>query len=123
MRGKVVLIDFWASWCPDCIRETPAVRSVYQKYKDKGFDVIGISLDKDQQAMSNYLAKKLIPWPEYFDGRGWGNDFATRLGVRAIPELWLINQRGEVVGTDISADQLETKLVQLIGGGQQVSRN
>jgi len=65
----------------------------------------------------------LIPWPEYFDGRGWGNDFATRLGVRAIPELWLINQRGEVVGTDISADQLETKLVQLIGGGQQVSRN
>jgi thiol-disulfide isomerase/thioredoxin len=123
MRGKVVLIDFWASWCPDCIREMPAVRSVYQKYKDKGFDVIGISLDKDQQAMSNYLAKKLIPWPQYFDGRGWGNDFATRFGVRAIPELWLINQRGEVVATDISADQLETKLVQLIGAGQRVSRN
>jgi thiol-disulfide isomerase/thioredoxin len=117
MRGKVVLIDFWASWCPDCIRETPAVRGVYQRYKDNGFDVIGISLDKDQQAMSNYLAKKLIPWPQYFDGRGWGNDFAARFGVRAIPELWLINQRGEVVATDISADQLETKLVQLIRGG------
>ncbi len=123
MRGKVVLIDFWASWCPDCIRESPAVRGVYQKYKDKGFDVIGISLDKDQQAMSNYIAKKLIPWPQYFDGKGWGNDFATRFGVRAIPELWLINQRGEVVATDISADKLETKLVQLIGGGRQVSGN
>lgn len=121
MRGRVVLIDFWASWCPDCIRETPEVRAVYQKYKDKGFNVIGISLDKDQQAMSNYIAKKLIPWPQYFDGRGWANDFATRFGVRAIPELWLINQRGEVVSTDVSAHQLETKLVQLLGPGQQVS--
>ncbi|HZC58361.1 MAG TPA: TlpA disulfide reductase family protein [Chthoniobacterales bacterium] len=116
LRGKVVLIDFWASWCPDCIRETPTVRSVYQKYKDKGFAVIGISLDKDRQAMSNYIAKKLIPWPQYFDGKGWGNDFATRFGVRAIPELWLINQRGEVVATDVAADQLEAKLSQMIGG-------
>jgi thiol-disulfide isomerase/thioredoxin len=116
LRGKVVLIDFWASWCPDCIRETPTVRSVYQKFKDKGFAVIGISLDKDRQAMSNYIAKKLIPWPQYFDGKGWANDFATRFGVRAIPELWLINQRGEVVATDVSANQLEAKLSQMIGG-------
>jgi thiol-disulfide isomerase/thioredoxin len=116
LRGKVVLLDFWASWCPDCVRETPTVRSVYQKYKDKGFAVIGISLDKDRQAMSNYIAKKLIPWPQYFDGKGWGNDFATRFGVRAIPELWLINQRGEVVATDVSANQLEAKLSQMIGG-------
>jgi thiol-disulfide isomerase/thioredoxin len=116
LRGKVVLIDFWASWCPDCIRETPTVRSVYQKYKDKGFAVIGISLDKDQQAMSNYIARKLIPWPQYFDGKGWGNDFAARFGVRAIPELWLINQRGEVVATDVSADQLEAKVSQMMGG-------
>jgi len=123
MRGKVVLIDFWASWCPDCVREMPAVRGVYQKYKDKGFEVIGISLDKDQLALSNYIAKKLIPWPQYFDGKGWDNDFATRFGVRAIPELWLINQGGDVVATDLSADQLETKLVQMLAGGQQVSRN
>jgi thiol-disulfide isomerase/thioredoxin len=115
LRGKVVLIDFWASWCPDCIRETPTVRGVYQKFKDKGFAVIGISLDKDRQAMSNYIAKKLIPWPQYFDGKGWANDFATRFGVRAIPELWLINQRGEVVATDVSANQLEAKLVSFLG--------
>ena len=121
MRGQVVLIDFWASWCPDCIRETPEVRAVYQRYKDKGFNVIGISLDKDEQAMSNYIAKKLIPWPQYFDGKGWANDFATRFGVRAIPELWLINQRGEVVSTDVSADRLEAKLVQLLKPSQQVS--
>ncbi len=123
LRGKVVLIDFWASWCPDCIRDTPTVRTIYQKYKDKGFEVIGISLDKDQQAMSNYIAKKLIPWPQYFDGKGWNNDFAIQFGVREIPQLWLINQRGEVVATDILADQLEAKLIQLIAGSQQVGRN
>ncbi len=110
LRGKIVLIDFWASWCPDCIREMPAVRQTYQKYKDKGFAVVGISLDKDAQALSNFVAKKLIPWPQYFDGKGWGNEFVTKYGVRAIPEMWLINQRGDVVSTDISIGQLDQKI-------------
>ena len=94
LRGKIVLVDFWASWCPDCVRDMPAVRQTYQKYKDKGFAVIGISLDKDAQALSNFVARKLIPWPQYFDGKGWENEFATKYGVHAIPEMWLINQRG-----------------------------
>ena len=114
LRGKVVLVDFWASWCPDCIREMPAVRRTYQKYKDKGFAVIGISLDKDAQALANFVARKLIPWPQYFDGKGWENDFATKYGVHAIPEMWLINQRGEVASTDISVEKLEQKIEQLL---------
>ena len=80
------------------------VRQTYQKYKDKGFTVVGISLDKDEQALSNFVAKKLIPWPQYFDGRGWENDFAVKYGVRAIPEMWLINQRGDMVSTDTSIE-------------------
>jgi thiol-disulfide isomerase/thioredoxin len=123
LRGNIVLVDFWASWCPDCIRDLPAVRRTYQKYKDKGFTVIGISLDKDEQALSNFVAKKLIPWPQYFDGRGWENPYATKYGVRAIPEMWLINQRGEVVSTDISAEQLDQRIQQLISSGGQLSRN
>ena len=114
LRGKVVLVDFWASWCPDCIREMPAIRQTYQKYKDRGFAVVGISLDKDAQALSNFVARKLIPWPQYFDGKGWENDFATKYGVHAIPEMWLINQRGEVVSTDISVDELDQKIEQLM---------
>lgn len=114
LRGKVVLIDFWASWCPDCIREMPAVRQTYQKYKDKGFAVIGISLDKDAQALANYVARKLIPWPQYFDGKGWDNDFAAKYGVHAIPEMWLINQRGEVASTDISVEKLEQRIEELL---------
>jgi thiol-disulfide isomerase/thioredoxin len=123
LRGNIVLVDFWASWCPDCIREMPAVRQTYQKYKDKGFTVIGISLDKDEQALSNFVAKKLIPWPQYFDGQGWENKYATKYGVRAIPEMWLINQRGEVVSTDISTEQLDQRIQQLISSGGQLSRN
>jgi thiol-disulfide isomerase/thioredoxin len=123
LRGNVVLVDFWASWCPDCIREMPIVRQTYQKYKDKGFTVVGISLDKDEQALSNFVAKKLIPWPQYFDGRGWENDFAVKYGVRAIPEMWLINQRGDMVSTDTSIEQLDQRVEQLLGSGNQLSRN
>jgi thiol-disulfide isomerase/thioredoxin len=114
LRGKVVLVDFWASWCPDCIREMPAVRQIYQKFRDRGLTIIGISLDKDEQALANFVARKLIPWPQYFDGKGWENDFATKYGVHAIPEMWLINQRGEVASTDISVEELEQKTEQLL---------
>jgi len=123
LRGNIVLVDFWASWCPDCIREMPAVRRIYQKYKEKGFAIVGISLDKDAQALSSFVAKKLIPWPQYFDGRGWGNEFATKYGVRAIPEMWLINQRGDVVSTEISVEQLDQRIDQLMSPGDQLSRN
>jgi thiol-disulfide isomerase/thioredoxin len=123
LRGNIILVDFWASWCPDCIRELPTLRRTYQKYKEKGFTVIGISLDKDEQALSNFVAKKLIPWPQYFDGQGWQSQYATKYGVRAIPEMWLINQRGEVVSTDISAEQLDQRIQQLISSGGQLSRN
>jgi thiol-disulfide isomerase/thioredoxin len=123
MRGTIILVDFWASWCPDCIRDLPALRRTYQKYKDKGFTVIGISLDKDQQALSNFVAKKLIPWPQYFDGQGWQSPYAMKFGVRAIPEMWLINQRGEVVSTDISTEQLDQRIEQLISSGGELSRN
>ena len=101
----------------------PAIRQIYQKYKDKGFAVIGISLDKDAQALSNFVARKLIPWPQYFDGQGWGNEFATKYGVRAIPEMWLIDQRGDLVSTDVSTGKLDQKIDQLIQTGDQLSRN
>jgi thiol-disulfide isomerase/thioredoxin len=122
-RGKIVLIDFWASWCPDCIREMPALRQTYQKYKDKGFAVVAISLDKDAQALSNFVAKKLIPWPQYFDGRGWENEFVTKYGVRAIPERWLVNQRGELVSTDLSVEELDRKIEELLSSRDRLSRN
>jgi thiol-disulfide isomerase/thioredoxin len=123
LRGKVVLIDFWASWCPDCIREMPTVRKAYQKYKDKGLTVFGISLDKDEQALSNFVAKKLIPWPQYFDGKGWETELATKYGVRAIPEMWLINQRGELVSSNVLPGRLDQRIQELMTSQDRLSRD
>jgi len=123
LRGKIVLVDFWATWCPDCIREMPELRQTYEKYKDKGLAVVGISLDKDAQALSNFVARKLIPWPQYFDGKGWGNDFVTKYGVRAIPEMWLINQRGELVSTNVLPGRLDQRIQELMTSQDRLSRD
>jgi thiol-disulfide isomerase/thioredoxin len=109
-----VLIDFWASWCPDCIRELPQVQQVYRDYSSKGFAVIGISLDKDRSAMDNFIAKKLIPWPQYFDGKGWKNDFVTKYSVHEIPELWLINKHGVVETISADVTQLASTVQRLV---------
>jgi thiol-disulfide isomerase/thioredoxin len=120
-HGKVVLIDFWASWCPDCIRELPTVQEVYGKYKDEGFAVIGISLDKDAKALSNFVSKKSIPWPQYFDGKGWDNELSTKYGISEIPEMWLIDREGHLVSTQITMGQLDDRVAELLNSSGKVS--
>jgi thiol-disulfide isomerase/thioredoxin len=104
LRGKVVLIDFWASWCPDCVRELPAMQKLDQNYRASGLVILGISLDRDRPAMVNFLTKKGISWPIYFDGKGWNNTYAVQYSVRQIPEIWLINKDGivETTSADVS---------------------
>jgi thiol-disulfide isomerase/thioredoxin len=123
LHGKVVLVDFWASWCPDCIREMPSVRRAYQKYRDKGLVIVGVSLDTDEQALANFVAKKLIPWPQCCDGKGWGSELVLKFGVRAIPEMWLINQEGTLLSTEITIEQLDQKIGELLGSADKLSRN
>lgn len=123
LHGKVVLVDFWASWCPDCIREMPTVRKAYLKYRDKGLVIVGISLDTDELALANFVAKKLIPWPQCCDGKGWESELAMKFGVRAIPEMWLINQEGTLVSTEVPIEQLDQKISELLGSGGKLSRN
>jgi thiol-disulfide isomerase/thioredoxin len=113
-RGKVVLVDFWASWCPDCIRELPTVQKVYDKYKDQDLVLIGISLDKDAKALANFVAKKSLPWPQYFDGKGWDNEFAVKYGVRSIPEMWLVDRQGVLVTTFVPIEKLDEQVAGLL---------
>jgi thiol-disulfide isomerase/thioredoxin len=113
LRGKVVLVDFWATWCGPCMIELPKVVEAYGKLKDKGFEIVGISLDEDEAELKRVIKAKQITWPHYFDGKGWENPYAKKYGVDGIPAMWLVNKKGVVV--DIEADDdLEAKVEKLL---------
>ncbi len=106
MKGKVVLIDFWATWCGPCVAEMPNVIAAYNKLHEKGFEIVGISLDQDKAALTKFIKDKEMPWPQYFDGKGWDNEIATRFGVSSIPAMWLVGKDGKLVSTSVRG-QLE----------------
>lgn len=100
LRGKVVLLDFWATWCGPCRGEVPNVVAAYNKYHDQGFEVVGVSLDQDRDTMSQFTASNGMVWPQFFDGQGWGNSLAQRFGIRYIPQMWLLDRKGRIVTKD-----------------------
>ncbi|HZC34977.1 MAG TPA: TlpA disulfide reductase family protein, partial [Chthoniobacterales bacterium] len=120
LRGKVVLIDFWASWCPDCVRELPEIQRLDHAYRASGLVILGISLDRDRQAMGNFLAKKGINWPIYFDGKGRDNTYAVQYGVRRIPEIWVINKEGMVETTSANVSNIDATVQRLLKTSQIV---
>jgi thiol-disulfide isomerase/thioredoxin len=114
LRGKVVLIDFWATWCPPCREEVPEVVAVYQKYHDKGFEIVGVSLDQSKDALLLFTKANGMIWPEYFDGKGWSNDISSRFGIDMLPAKWIVDKNGMVVSTDGSND-LSGQVEKLLG--------
>ena len=113
-KGKVVLVDFWATWCGPCIAELPNVKSTYTKHHDAGFDVIAISLDKDKKALEDFIAKEELPWPQMFDGEAWKTKYAKEFGITGIPATFLIGPDGKVAETNLRGDELEKAVAKLL---------
>ncbi|MBK8554258.1 MAG: TlpA family protein disulfide reductase [Lewinellaceae bacterium] len=115
LRGKVVLIDFWASWCGRCRREMPTVKTAYEKYKDKGFDILGVSLDREPEAWKKAIAADGIPWHHISDLKGWQSAHAALYSVNSIPATVLIDREGKIIARNLRGDQLEMKLKEVFG--------
>jgi peroxiredoxin len=115
-KGKVVLIDFWATWCGPCIAELPHVLDAYEEYHAKGFEIVGISLDNDETALRAFIKKRGMLWPQLFDGKGWDSKLATRYGVASIPATYLLDRDGRIAAKDLRGDALRTEVGKLLTG-------
>jgi cytochrome c-type biogenesis protein CcmH/NrfG/peroxiredoxin len=114
LRGKVVLLDFWASWCVPCRQDIPEVRKIWKKYSGDQFVMIGINLDSNRPAFEAYMKEEGITWPQYWDGLGWGNKLARLYGVFAIPHTVLIDQDGVIQATGLRGERLSDKIGEVL---------
>ena len=105
-KGKVVLIDFWATWCPPCRAELPNVISVYKKYHAQGFEIIGISLDTDQGKLESFIKSNGMTWAQYFDGQRWDSKLVKKYGVNSIPMTYLLDRDGKIIGKELRGEAL-----------------
>ena len=113
-KGKVVLIDFWASWCGPCRNDMPRLVALYDQYKDKDFEILGISLDDNLGSWTKAMESMNMTWPNISDLKGWTSKAARVYGVNRIPQSFLLDKEGNIVGADLKQDALIYKIEELL---------
>lgn len=108
MEGQVVIVDFWATWCGPCVRSLPHLKEVYEEYRDKGVEIVGISLDKSREKLEDFVEDRQLPWTITFTGKGWEDPTARKYGISGIPAVWVIGKDGKVVSTNARGNLEET---------------
>ena len=116
IKARVKLLDFWASWCEPCRRETPNVRKIYQKYHDKGLEIIGVSLDDKKQEWAKAMKNDKVTWPNVSDLKGKNSEIAARYFIRGIPHTILLDEDNRIVAKNLRGKALEKKIAELLGG-------
>ncbi|WP_299699529.1 TlpA disulfide reductase family protein [uncultured Pontibacter sp.] len=114
LRGKYVLIDFWASWCAPCRKENPNVVRMYNEYKDKGFEIFGVSLDQSREKWLKAIADDKLTWPQVSDLKGWESSAAQLYQVDAIPQTILLDKEGKIIAKGLRGEELEEKIASLV---------
>jgi len=114
-KGIYLLIDFWASWCGPCRQENPNVVRIYNKFKDKGFTILGVSLDRDKNAWTKAIADDNLTWTHVSDLKFWKNEAAVLYGVQSIPHTVLLDKEGKIIAQNLRGESLESKLIELLG--------
>ena len=115
-RGKVVMVDFWATWCVPCIEGIPKLKTLYARYHDQGLEIVNISVDRAEArpALEKLVAKLEIPWPQFFDGKAHATEYAVRYGVQPIPHVLLAGPDGKIVAVNPTPEKLEAEIKRLL---------